>query len=385
MNATLRDLGERVAGIEGPRLDVEALVASGERRLRRRRVASTTGSVAAVIALVVGGAALTDRTDRSPGPVDTPDQSPTVEKTATSARQLAYAVGSTIHYGDLALDVGQYVHFVDVTDDGVAFVRGGSFRQQPGGNALWFTDGTELERIGTISGSPSWGYYTAASDAGSILVWWDPTAGDPGEIVVFDTEARHELTRFPAPDAATLDVLSVDDDAVYWAPDEAPCELDSDGDCLGYEWVMRYDVESASSARASGATFDEYVRSRPRTIVKPYSGEVDFPGTFPWDYIAFERRGTNLVVNDDGEDTTISEGRTGRPIHLSIPPDSTIATYLSLTQWLDDDRFVLFAYTGNATEWADEGDVFTCALSSDTCRLELRGEPGNDYQMPRLD
>ena len=66
-------------------------------------------------------------------------------------------------------------------------------------------------------------------------------------------------------------------------------------------------------------------------------------------------------------------GRGGR-IHDN-PPDSTTATYLSLTQWLDDDRFVLFAYTGDATESADEGDVFTCALSSDTCRLELQGEP----------
>lgn len=384
MNSSIRDLKQRVDNVEVPHLDVGGLIASGERRLRRRRAAITTGGVAAVLALAIGSATFAGRSMRSQEPVEQPSPSPTVEKDAPSGRQLAYAVGNTIHYGDRSIDVGEYVHFVDVTDDGAAFVRGGAFGQQPGGKPLWFTDGSEIERIGTISGSPSWGYYTAASDAGSILVWWDPTVGASGEIVVYDTGTRHELTRFPAPDAYTLDVLSVHDDALYWAPDEAPCELKGGGDdCLRYEWVMSYDVEAGSSARVSGASYDEDIRSRPRTIVKPY--RADIPGTFPWDYIRFDRQGTDLVALDNGEQTTIREGLTGKPIHLSVPPDSTTATYFSLTQWLDDDQFVLFAYTGNVTEWADEGDVFTCALSSGSCRLELRGEPGTVYQMPRLD
>ena len=387
MNASISDLQARVDNVEVPHVDVAGLVAAGERRLRRRRAAITTGGVAAVLALAIGTATLTDRSNTSQEPVKEPTPSPTVEKDAPSVRQLTYAVESTIHYGGRVIDVGETVHFVDVTDDGAVFVRGGAFGQQPGGNALWFTDGSDTERIGTISGSPSWGYYAADSAAGSILAWWDPTVGDPGEIVVFDTEAMHELTRFPAPDASTLDVLSVHDDAVYWAPDEAPCELgDGDGDyCRRYEWVMRYDVEDGSSARVEGASYNEDMRSRPRTIVAPYRDNAEVPGTFPMGHIGFNRHGTDLVAYDEGgTELTISEGRTGKPIHLRVA-DATSSLFSTLTQWLDDDRFVLFAYTGNATEWADEGDIFICALSSGTCRVELRGEPGTVYQMPRLD
>ena len=392
MNASIRDLKRRVDNVEVPHVDVAGLIASGERRLRRRRAAMATGSAAAVLTLIIGGAQVADRTNSTQDPAKDPSESPSViENNKASVRQLAYAVGNTIHYGDRSIDVGEYVHFVDVSDDGVAFVRGGGLRAQPAGRALWFTDGSAVERIGTVSGSPARGYEVKASDAGSLIVWEEPLDENDVVFVVFDTRTRQVLTRFPH-SLASINSLELDlyPDAVYWVPDGEPCQAGAydayRARCLRFRSVMKYDVVSGSSATVSWETYDQDRRSRPRTIVGPYPDEMDVPGTDIYRHVSFVRHGTRLVATDEGgAETAVSEARTGRPVRLQVPAGSTRATYFVLTQWLDDDRFVLFAYTGNATEWADEGDIFSCSVSRETCQVELQGPPGTTYQLPRLD
>lgn len=90
------------------------------------------------------------------------------------------------------------------------------------------------------------------------------------------------------------------------------------------------------------------------------------------------RQGTDLIArsHDGARALTLSEARTGEPIRLRVPSGATEATRFEFSQWLDDDRLVLFAYAGLRAELADEGDIFVCALSTGNCRLELHGQPG---------
>ena len=52
MNTSLRDLGERAGSVPVPQLDVAALVAAGESRIRRRRLAAVAAVTAAVLAVL---------------------------------------------------------------------------------------------------------------------------------------------------------------------------------------------------------------------------------------------------------------------------------------------------------------------------------------------
>jgi hypothetical protein len=348
-------------------------------------LSSTTGRVAVLAALAAAVPSACSGDEAAPPP-STGHQEP-VKPVTAPARPLAYAVGSTIHYGDRSIDVGEEVQFLTVTDDGVAFVRE-PLRSQPGDKPLWFTDGSTVERIGTTSGSPARGYSVEASDTGSLLVV-RPFRMGREYFVVIDTSTgqliHRDSARFGDRDVV---VLSVRDDAIYWVyPADTPCDVEGDRECLRHRWVVRYDVAADSLARVPWAQYDDDLRGRPRTFVGPDRGTPPVPGTFAVDAPFFDRMGTGLVARDyDGaRELTLIEARTGEPIRLRVQSGATEATRFEFSQWLDDDHLVLFAYTGLSTEIADEGDIFVCALSTGDCRIELRGQPGTAYQLPALD
>jgi hypothetical protein len=385
VNRDLSPLARHASLLDGQRPERLAEVHERIGVARRRRRWSAVGAVAAAAAAVgvVVAVATSVADPRGAEPVNPPDGGPT--------RPLAYAVGSTIHYGDRSIDVGEEVQFLTVTDDGVAFVRE-PLSGQPGDKPLWFTDGSTVERIGTTFGSPARGYLVEASDAGSLLVVRD--ADDEmgrRDFVVIDTGNGEVIHRDSAEFGGTdVVVLSVHDDAIYWAyPADTPCDLAGDRECLRYRWVVRYDVAADSIARVPWARYDEDLRSRPRTIVGPDRGTPPAPGTFPLDDPVFAREGTDLIALDyDGAiEATLSRARTGEPIRFRVPEAATEATRFEFSQWLDDDRLVLFAYTDpyGGSEVADEGDIFVCVVATGNCRLELRGQAGTAYQLPALD
>ena len=81
-----------------PPVDLEALVASGERRLHRRRMAITAAGAAVVAVLAVGGALSRNaHHPQTTGPIDLPHlPRPTEDQVPTSVtRQVVYAGGST--------------------------------------------------------------------------------------------------------------------------------------------------------------------------------------------------------------------------------------------------------------------------------------------------
>jgi hypothetical protein len=182
-------------------------------------------------------------------------------------------------------------------------------------------------------------------------------------------------------------ILSVHGDAVYWVhPADTPCELAGDRECLRYQWVVRYDVATDSTARVPWAQYDEDLRTRPRTIMGPDRGTPPVPGTFPLDGPLFGRQGTDLIARayDGARELTLKSASTGDPIRLQLVPADTQATLFEFSQWLDDDRLVLFGYTENNSEYADVGDIYICELSTGNCRHEPPAQAG-PVQLPALD
>lgn len=135
MDKNLRNTMERHAHtMDDSRLDLLAVMAQGERRVRRRRwtagiaVAAVAGAVA--FAAPLGWNAL--------GGEGADDSQALVAGQETAG--IVWASGSTIHAGDTSVDVGHEVHAFVATTGGYVFV-------DPDG-AVWSWDGNEVRREG---------------------------------------------------------------------------------------------------------------------------------------------------------------------------------------------------------------------------------------------
>ncbi len=172
--------------VAAPALDLDRVVADGNRRIRRRR-----GLVVAATAAVVAGAVAIAwsvvRVERSAGPVGTPfrDARPT------------YSAGSTIHYGNTVVEVGHQITALIQTDTGFVFTTPSA--------EVFLADGKHVRRIGTTAGR------LVADDSGPYVGWTDSDS-----YVVYDTAARRMVEHDGAgPGSAT--VVAIDDGNVYLA------------------------------------------------------------------------------------------------------------------------------------------------------------------------
>ena len=99
MTGLLKDLmSDKAEHAGAPHLDLDAIVADGDKRVRRRRVVTGAG-VAAAAAAVIAARRRRPRRSSTPASRDPVATSPIGDRTSASS-QPTYAVGSTIHYGD---------------------------------------------------------------------------------------------------------------------------------------------------------------------------------------------------------------------------------------------------------------------------------------------
>ena len=367
MNGVLRDvLSHRAEAVDIPDLDVEALMRRGERRVRRRRLAAVTGTAAAV-ALAVGVPSLLIDLGGNAQPGNRPPSSDTptgVQASAPPSRQLVWAVGETIHYGNRTLDTGNDVTELDVTDDGIAF-------RTHDGNT-WFFDGSTTERIGTSNSTPG-GF--VKSD-GSLLAWF-ATGGNSrdGKIVVYDTRERQVVARFspgrapgsPLP-VGSAEMDSVQGESVYWLT-----YVPGPGEKAPRERLFRFSVSTRQQAAVSRQDQERAqeaeLRGRARTLVvgdSPDTGKVtDGVGQ------DFRFVGSRLVATGEGGDddqVSVFDGVTGKRISLRAPTGYGPADDLELFQWLDHDRMALFATRDTPDQ---KFELLICRLSDGTCRISV--------------
>jgi hypothetical protein len=376
-------LAERADAVDATRPErVDELFGRIHRQQRQRTAAAVASATCLVLALVAGLALLASGTrDAAPPPAD-PDQrkhSNDSVHTQLTQRRLTYAMGSTLHWGARSIDVGQPVQAVGATDDGVVFVRGDdTCRYQVACRTLWFTDGGEPVRIGTVAGSWIRGFRIAFASAGSTLVWseQDPTVRDPrftyaetGEIVVYDTSVRREVGRFGS---ARSMRLAVGDGTVYWVPNQGQC-VEFDGECVRFtDPIMRFDAATGQQAAVSWESYWATRRGWPRTLMSPphakeiVGGKVVRPRHADpslSDSFGFQLHGTRLVAGDRGVAVTVRLARTGAPLQLRMPARYPSGSYFGITQWLDDDHVVM---------WAEDGALLVCRLPDGRCQTAVR-------------
>ncbi|MFC6160328.1 hypothetical protein [Kribbella jiaozuonensis] len=170
MTNLLRDtLTERADNLEPPPLDLDGIVAAGNRQISRRRALTVLGGAVATAAVAVGGATLIR--SRRPQPVR---PAPYVERRAAT-----FAVGNKIHYGaDVITTQSTRINAFVQTDAGFVFLD----------------EGNNIHVADRATGKGAW---SLTADHRGNLVAWVEGFNDHAESVVYDVAEQRELVRTP--------------------------------------------------------------------------------------------------------------------------------------------------------------------------------------------
>ncbi|WP_328999989.1 hypothetical protein OHA18_36820 [Kribbella sp. NBC_00709] len=203
MTDLLRDtLAERADGAEPPPLDLDAIVATGNRQISRRRALTVLGGAVATAAVTVGGATLIR--PREPRP------QPARPAPFTERRAATFALGNTIHYGADVIPVApNRINAFVQTDAGFVFLDAG--------NNIHIADRAGVRGLGK-------GAWSLTADHSGSLVAWSEGFNDHYESVVYDVAAGRELVRTPVgnkiPPGASLaygpEIVAIDGTTAYF-------------------------------------------------------------------------------------------------------------------------------------------------------------------------
>jgi len=177
MNELLRDtLAEHADSAEPPALDLDGIVAAGDRRISRRRATAVLGGAVVTLAAIAGGVTVARSIDRRPAPAIRPP---------FAVRRPTYAIGSQIHYGKDVISVAPYrVSAFVQTDAGFVFLDDE--------NNIYVAGSAGVRRI-----APGKGTQRLTADSHGSLVGWVEDYTDRSESVVYDVAADRELVRTP--------------------------------------------------------------------------------------------------------------------------------------------------------------------------------------------
>lgn len=357
MTDLLRDMLAERADVEPPALDLDGIVAAGDRRLRRRRVASVAGAALITLAVVAGGITGV----RMVSGMDDPPVATFAERRAT------YAVGSEIHYGADVISVAPHKvsAFVQV-DSGFVFTT------EEGGVFVVNKDGVDrIEPDNTTN--------RLTADHRGNLVGWVETHNDDADSVVYDVAAGREVVRtatgndFPpgASIAVTPRVVAIDGNTAYF------------GTLHGlYRWNVKTNKgelvaevpPNAVRAVVDGQMVYQQPLTQPGTGIGltigttlEDSGGLRFSGQQ-----AFLSPGAKSLVTQP-EDTRMSiepgwaglqayDVASGRQLMLPYAYETLV-----FGQWLDDHTFT--AAGERRTSRTDEADLLTCSMQSSACKV----------------
>ena len=385
MIESVSDLLRRGAdSVAVPRLDLGELVAEADRRRRRRRYLLAGTAAAALSAIVAGSVLVAATSSRTQDPPPAGSPSPSVGKTlgvdgntlgVDGARPLVYAVGKTVHVGDKTVQVDKPVAFIAPTDDGAVY-------QATLDHALWFTDGTTTDVIGssgwTVAPTSHRGVVTTG-DSGSLVVWADASHGtnEPfGEFVVYDTSRREEVARIPttprpavpAPADDAL-VLYVGEDRVFVTPDSSTpgCWAGHNHPCR-HPQLLRLDVATGETTEVPVSVLDGALDASAR-IFKAASHD----GRVAYIEPTFALVGNRLVAGIDNDVVSADAPvrlADGSELRLRLPTGYVPpAPDVGVSQWLDNMHVALFLRDGDLP--ASNGDLLVCEVPDGVCRVAV--------------
>jgi hypothetical protein len=357
MNGMLRDLlRERADAAGSPELDLQELIAHGERRITIRRRVALAGTAAAVALTLGASFTLSQIGDRATSPVGPPTNPPSnvdVTPDATDhSRPLTYGVGATIHYGGRVIEAAEDPDGLFVFADGLWFFTGEN--EGTSTTHLYYTDGSS-EPVEIARGIER----PTPSEVGSLLVWLD---GD--DVVIYDTDVRDVIGRVPLNGQRLANPIIPLEDAVYWREGEGSVRYDVSAGARTR--VSRAD-ERAAEARAAGS---------PRLVV----GSAD--SRFSVDM--FEVADLRLEVRTEPgapAPPPAFVAATGERLRVSVP-DGYEGEAMGVFQWLDEDRFALVGLGIDGIGNAPTGDLLVCRISAGQCRTVASASGEQDWLLP---
>ena len=362
MTGLLNDvMHERAERAGPPQLDLDAIVAAGDRRVRRGRTLAGLAAAAVAATVAVTGLAVPRLLGDDPAPA--PATSP------FAARELSWAQGSTIHWGGQTFDMGRTVHSYLQTDDGFVWTS-------PDGTVRLF-DGSTNREIGRADGG-----YLVADDSGPLVAWTTPREGGRSPAyVVYDTAADEVVTRVDAdPDDnrwETERVMGLDGTAAYWKQDDTFVRQDLGGGEASTLWVQEpfedlttkadpaiTDIVDVAAGRIAyyvqrgdewGLAVGETIEPDGRILSAASHGVLSPDGR----YLASE--------NDDF--IAVHDTRTGE----DLSPDLGSYPYAVGYAWVDDDTLMVYGLTSIEGDGPYPADLMTCDVGGG-CTTETSEE-----------
>jgi len=369
MSELLREvLRDRADAVAVPAISVDELAARGD-QIRRRRRLTGVGVAAAAVALVAGIALLTDQ-DTSSEPVRPP------QPERSNTRPLTYAEGTSVHYGDKTLEAPAPVVELDLTDNGVAVLTDDG--------RVWFTDGGELEQIGSTGAyadTPEWRdaaftRWVVSGNWGYSVAWLEyPEESGPADVWVYDSYAREVVAKgtLPVDRERSAMLYSAYTHRAYVVLDPEEFETSFD-----LEPQLRLDVTTGVQHRLAPGDYQAELASqgKARTLVVGESGAPDT-------HSIVEGIGSNWQVQGDRlvpmgvQPLYARDASSGQRVVFRMPPGypNTRTPLVWLFAWLDDDTMAMVA-SERAERAGYDGrgeDLLVCRVSTKQCELALDG------------
>ncbi len=346
------------------------MIRTGRRRVWRNRAAGGTAACAALAAVALVASTL---------PFGGSADDPTLSDSG-GERQISYASGSTIHYGDRSIDVSPHKvgRFV-VTDDGFVYTARGS---------VYFTDGAGSEKIGDTEGYVD---VLTADDTGSYVGWVERLRSPYiTQAVVYDTARGREVFRSPKSDSRSDDGCFSEDDGLRFNAIDGHTAYICDGAVFG---VSAWDLTTQT-------------RKWPTTNPpRPESWLTDVDNSYlAWSTTEFAGTSGTIVSRDPAADapfypisgnqlspdanyiaggangqTVVFDRTTNQEVELSMPEYPE----WYFMQWVADDRFTAIGFhaeNDNQDNASEAPDLLTCDASSAMCTVV--GQASGDRLIP---
>ena len=348
-------------------VDLDGVMRTGDRRIRRRRTVRGIGAAALATAVAAGTftAMRSESPDHTRG--DPASVSPSLPQTPGPAVPLRFeadkptwADGKYIHYGDQRIDIPTGgVGVLAKTDAGFVYTN-----ERDG---LVLTDGRTTEVLSRYP-YPE----LATAETGTLIAWIEGRPdSDVTELVVYDTQRRYQVSRSTMAGQSSADgshqrrvfqVFAIEGDTLYLSADQVG--------------VVRRDLRTGETRAMPGdpstwqdSAAGKFVHDRRRGSKAVVIGS-DLSDTAPAILATRADLSPNarLLVTDFDDVTKVYDVASRAELPIAHPDHPVI----SPAQWLSDDQLVVVGYRTRTQKLSDPIDLLVCTVSSRSCTMLAR-------------
>lgn len=331
-------LHEQASAPDFAAVDLAAITASGDRRVRRRR--GLTALAGGLAALVVAGGVVVATADGDDGP----DAADAADAPAFPA-QVTWVVGSILHTPDGEQDLGV---------DTVAYVRtSAGLVLADAAGAVWsYVDGRPT-RIGTTDARRP---QLVGDPNGTLAAWVDMSDGDPVPVAV-DVAAGVPV-RFPGRTVVGFEgfyrIDAVDDRTIYWREASGPVAADLDSGEVSEVGEQGFVV--AAEAGVVVLSLDGGDPHDDGVVIRRDGVDLPLPEVSATQaYLSPDARYLSL----EGDRLDVVDTETGRPVRFDLSARGFAAGY----EWTGPHTLAVVTATGAKRPL----ELWTCTVSDGAC------------------